>query len=88
MNFNSVAQRLTDLNKRNGSGMATPRLDKAVLPAVPIDEVDEERTFWHSQPPHKRLQAIELLRELNYGKSAVSGRLQRFLEVVRTLPEA
>lgn len=61
--------------------MKIPKLDKTALKIVPIDEAAEERSYWHSQPPHKRLQAIELLRELNYGESAVSGRLQRLLEV-------
>ena len=60
--------------------MEMPRLDKTVLTVAPIDEVDEERSYWHSQRPSQRLQAIELLRELNYGESAVSGRLQRVLE--------
>ncbi len=63
--------------------MEMPRLDKTALTVAAIDEVDEERSYWHNQTPYKRLQAIELLRELNYGKSAVSGRLQRFLEVAR-----
>ena len=61
--------------------MEMPKLDKTVLTIAPIDEVDEERSYWHSQTPYKRLRAIELLRELNYGKSAISGRLQRLLEV-------
>ena len=60
--------------------MEMPRLDKTVLTVAPIDEVDEERAYWHSQKPSQRLQAIELLRTLNYGESAVSGRLQRVLE--------
>ena len=63
--------------------MEMPRLDKTVLAVVPIDEVEEERAYWHSQAPHERLQAIELLRELNYGKRAVSARLQRLLEVTQ-----
>lgn len=61
--------------------MEMPRLDKTVLTLASIDEVDEERSYWHSQTPYKRLQAVELLRELNYGKSAISGRLQRLLEI-------
>ncbi len=63
--------------------MEMPRLDKTVLTIAPIDEVDEERSYWHNQTPYKRLQAIELLRKLNYGESAVSGRLQRLLEVTQ-----
>lgn len=63
--------------------MEMPKLDKTVLTVAAIDEVEEERSYWHSQTPYKRLQALELLRELNYGKRAVSGRLQSVLEVAQ-----
>lgn len=62
--------------------MEMPKLDKTVLTVTSYEDVKEERQYWHKQSPYRRLQAIQLLRELNYGRRAVSGRLQRLLEVV------
>ena len=64
--------------------MEMPKLDKSVL-VVTTHEKEElsERVYWHSRTPIERLQAMELLREANYGKRATSGRLQRILEITR-----
>jgi hypothetical protein len=42
----------------------------------------EDKSFWISQSPSKRLEHIEVLRKINYGKEA-SKRLQRILEVTK-----
>jgi hypothetical protein len=42
----------------------------------------EDKAFWLSQKPIKRLQYIEILRKINYGKEA-SKRLQRILEITK-----
>ena len=42
----------------------------------------EDKSFWISQTPNKRLEHIEVLRKINYGKEA-SKRLQRILEVTK-----
>ncbi len=42
----------------------------------------EDKSFWISQSPNKRLEQIEVLRKINYGKEA-SKRLQRLLEVAK-----
>ena len=41
-----------------------------------------EKTFWFSQTPIFRLQHLESLRKMNYGKDA-SHRLQRIFEVTK-----
>lgn len=64
--------------------MEIPRLDKTALTVTALDEVDKaDCAYWHSQTPEKRLQAMQWLRELNYGRDAVSGRLPRLLEITR-----
>lgn len=64
--------------------MTLPRLDKTALTVTTLDEADKaDLTYWHSRSVEERLEAIEWLRELNYGKDAVSGRLQRVLEITR-----
>ncbi len=42
----------------------------------------EAKTYWISQKPSKRLQYIEILRKLNYGKEATK-RLQRVFKVTK-----
>ena len=62
--------------------MDFPRLDKSVLKVTSFEAEDaEEQRYWHAQTPHQRLEALEILRRLNYGDEAASARLQRFLEV-------
>jgi hypothetical protein len=41
----------------------------------------EDKEFWLRQTPNARLRAVQLMRQINYGKAA-SGRLQRLLEIV------
>lgn len=61
--------------------MNFPRLDKSVLVVSSFEEEEKvERDFWHSQTPHKRLEALETLRRINHGEHATA-RLQRLLEV-------
>lgn len=67
-----------------GDPVDFPKLDKSVLEVTNIDDEDaEEKRYWHAQTPHKRLEALETLRRLNYGEEAASARLQRFLEVTQ-----
>jgi hypothetical protein len=42
----------------------------------------EDKAYWFSQNPNNRIQYIEILRKINYGKDA-SRRLQRILEVAK-----
>lgn len=64
--------------------MDFPRLDKTALEVTTIDDEDlEERRYWYTQTPQKRLEALETLRRLNFGEEAASARLQRLLEVTQ-----
>lgn len=64
--------------------MMIPRLDKTAMTITSLDAADKaDRAYWHGQTSEKRLQAMQWLRELNYGRDAVSGRLSRLLEITR-----
>jgi hypothetical protein len=41
-----------------------------------------DRNYWSSRSPEERLRAIEIHREIAYGKSNTTQRVQRILEVV------
>jgi hypothetical protein len=44
---------------------------------------ERDRQYWWSRTPEERLSHMEVLRRLNYGEAASTGRLQRFLEVAQ-----
>ena len=62
--------------------IASVRLDKTVFSISSLHEESDEKTYWLAQSPQARLQATELLRQLNYGYDPATARLQRVLEVV------
>ncbi|MFQ6039885.1 MAG: hypothetical protein ACE5PV_03430 [Candidatus Poribacteria bacterium] len=44
-----------------------------------FDESDD-RAYWMSKTPDERIEAIELMRQINYGYNPINARLQRVLE--------
>ncbi len=46
-----------------------------------IDNTDDVAP-WHTVSPSKRLQALEIMRQINYGYNPVTDRLQRILTIV------
>jgi hypothetical protein len=43
----------------------------------------DEKSYWLSKTPYKRLEAVELMRRIFYGYDPSGTRLQRVLEVTR-----
>ena len=58
-----------------------PRLDKTKLSFSSIYDETEEMQYWLSKSPSERMQAIEINRQMVYGKDRTSSRLQRIFEV-------
>jgi len=56
------------------------RLDKSQLSVHSLTDDLDDRSYWFSKSPIKRLEHIEMLRTLNYGHLA-SSRLQRLFEI-------
>jgi hypothetical protein len=56
------------------------RIDKTKILITSLGDEPNDKTYWRSQTPEKRIHHIELLRALNYGDKA-SSRLQRFFEI-------
>jgi hypothetical protein len=61
--------------------LAAVRMDKSVLTFGAFDD-DDTRAFWSSRTVDERLEAMELMRMINYGYNPITDRLQRVLEVV------
>ena len=57
-----------------------PRLNKKGIPVLPLNDIEEEKTFWASKGALERIAAIEVQRRMVYGQDRVTSRLQRLLE--------
>ena len=59
-------------------------IDKTAITVVSsFEEADaQDRVYWQSKTPQERLEAVEILRQMNYDYDPVSDRIQRFIEVV------
>jgi hypothetical protein len=56
---------------------------KEISVATFADMAAQDMAFWKGQSVNARLRAMELLRQINYGKAA-SGRMKRVFEVVQS----
>ena len=65
------------------NAMDTFKMDKSVLSVIPLSEESDEKAYWHSKTRHERLEAVELMRQINYGYDPTTTRLQRVLEVAQ-----
>ena len=61
----------------------TLRMDKSVLSVTSLFDESDEKAYWLSKTPHERLEAVELMRQINYGYNPITSRLQRVLEVAQ-----
>ena len=66
----------------------TFKMDKATFSVLSSFEKADEahKTNWHSKTPQERLEALELMRQINYDYDPVTDRLQRVLEVAEFTP--
>jgi hypothetical protein len=66
-------------------------MDRPVFPKVRRDaftvasvlDSSDEKSYWLSKTPYERLEAVELMRQIIYGYSPSSTRLQRVLEITQ-----
>ena len=66
----------------------TFKMDKDTFSVLSsFEEADEaDKAYWHSKSPQERLEALELMRQINYDYDPVTDRLQRVLEVAEFTP--
>ncbi|MBE2201139.1 MAG: hypothetical protein IAE79_21175 [Anaerolinea sp.] len=56
-------------------------MDKTRLLITALDDDADERAYWLSQSPQKRLLALEQMRQIIYGYDTFTTRLQRVLTI-------
>lgn len=57
------------------------KLDKTHLSVVSLDDISNDKEYWLSKTPEERLEAMELMRRINYGVERCTARLQRVIEI-------
>lgn len=63
--------------------MDTFKIDKGALSVISLSEESDDKEYWHAKTPQERLEAVELMRQINYGYDPTTIRLQRVLEVAQ-----
>jgi len=63
----------------------TVRMDKRTFSVTSLFDESDEKKYWRSKTPHERLEAVELMRQINYGYDPTTTRLQRVLEVAQRI---
>ena len=58
------------------------RMDKTAFSVTTLSEKTNDKEYWLSKTPQERMQALELMRQINYGYDPATARLQRVLEIV------
>ena len=59
------------------------KLNKTVLTTASLTDAPSDKSYWLSKSPYERLQALEALRQMNYGYRQSPPRLQRIIEIVQ-----
>ena len=61
----------------------TARIDKTAFSLSSLHDESDEKAYWLARTPHERLEAMELMRQINYGYDPTTTRLQRVLEIAQ-----
>jgi hypothetical protein len=61
--------------------MAEPdyKVDRRVFETTTLDAPSDDKFYWLSRTPAERMEALQFLREVNYGKDAARGPVERVL---------
>ena len=62
------------------------KVDKSAISVVSLYDDSDDKDYWHSKTPRERLEALEVMRQINYGYDPTTIRLQRILEVAQLAP--
>ena len=58
------------------------KFDKTVFSSRSLQDEGNDKEYWLSKTPAERLQAMELMRQINYGYNPVTDRVQRVFKII------
>ena len=61
----------------------TVKMDKRTFSVTSLFDEPDDLQYWLSKTPQQRLEAVELMRQINYGYDPTTSRLQRVFEVTQ-----
>lgn len=64
------------------TAISEAKLDRNAFSVISLREESGDKALWLNKTPLERLEALELMRQINYGYDPATERLQRVLEVV------
>jgi hypothetical protein len=76
----------TKRNPGRGALLTEPKVNRGRMCVVHLKTAENDVGYWRSQSADARLAYMELLRQINYGQAATSGRLKRVLEIAELRP--
>ena len=50
----------------------TFKIDKGALSVISLSEESDDKEYWQAKTPQERLEAVELMRQINYGYDPTS----------------
>ena len=63
------------------------KMDKTAFSVTTLSEKTNDREYWLSKTPQERMQALELMRQINYGYDPTTARMEKVLEIVQLTPD-
>jgi len=58
------------------------KMDKTAFSVTTLFEKSADKEYWKFKTPQERMEALELMRQINYGYDPTTARLRRVLEIV------
>lgn len=62
-------------------------MDKTAFSVTTLSEKTNDKEYWLSKTPQERMQALEMMRQINYGYDPATVRMEKVLEIVQLTPD-
>lgn len=63
------------------SVLKSSKLERSTVVVTDLNEQSDEKDYWLSVTANQRLEALEMMRQINYGYDPNTTRLQRVFEI-------
>lgn len=63
------------------------KMDKTAFSVTTLSAKTNDKEYWQSKTPQERMQALEIMRQINYGYDPTIARMEKVLEIVQLTPD-